>query len=336
MDRFDGMAVLLAVVDRGGFSAAGRALRMPVTTVSRRITDLEDHLGAKLFVRTTRQVSLTEAGVAYVTAARRILGDVEEAEKNAAGEYAEPKGELVITAPIFFGRRHVMPVVEEFLQLHPQITVRLVLLDRNIPLVEDHIDMAVRIGPLADSSMIATRIGQLRTVVCASPRFLEVHGVPSTPEMLRDLPCITFDAPFSSPRWRFHTQDHGLVEVPVRHAPFGQFGRSGARCRHSRYRRHEATALPGRGGRPSRPASADSRSLGKSRRHRSTSFTPGGADYLSRCGCSWTLRRRSCARSWMSYSLECQFHKHVTRYLGASLAPQCGCPLDQQVNSKMR
>ena len=215
MDRFDAMAVLLAVVDRGGFSAAGRALRMPVTTVSRRITDLEDHLGAKLFVRTTRQVSLTEAGVAYVTAARRILGDVEEAEKNAAGEYAEPKGELVITAPIFFGRRHVMPVVEEFLQLHPQITVRLVLLDRNVPLVEDHIDMAVRIGRLADSSMIATRIGQLRTVVCASPKFLETHGVPSTPEMLRDLPCIAFDAPFSSPRWPFHTQDKGLVEVPV-------------------------------------------------------------------------------------------------------------------------
>ena len=141
--------------------------------------------------------------------------DVEEAEKNAAGEYAEPKGELVITAPIFFGRRHVMPVVEEFLQLHPQIKVRLVLLDRNIPLVEDHIDMAVRIGPLADSSMIATRIGQLRTVVCASPKFLEARGVPSTPEMLRDLPCITFDAPFSFPRWRFHTPDHGVVEVPV-------------------------------------------------------------------------------------------------------------------------
>lgn len=215
MDRFDAMAVLLAVVDKGGFSAAGRALRMPVTTVSRRITDLEDHLGAKLFVRTTRKVSLTEAGVAYVAAARRILGDVEEAEKNAAGEYAEPKGELVITAPIFFGRRHVMPVVEEFLQLHPRITVRLVLLDRNIPLVEDHIDMAVRIGPLPDSSMIATRIGQLRTIVCASPKFLGVHGVPSTPEMLRNLPCITFNAPFSSPRWRFYTSDQGLLEVPV-------------------------------------------------------------------------------------------------------------------------
>ncbi len=215
MDRFDSMVVLLAAVDRGGFSAAGRALRMPVTTVARRITDLEDRLGAKLLVRTTRQVSLTEAGTAYVAAARRILGDLDEAEKNAAGEYAEPRGELVITAPIFFGRRHVMPIVEEFLQLHSRIGVRLLLLDRNIPLVEDHVDMAVRIGPLPDSSMIATRIGQLRTVVCASPRFLEVHGVPSTPEMLRDLPCITFDAPFSSPRWRFHASGQGVVEVPV-------------------------------------------------------------------------------------------------------------------------
>lgn len=215
MDRFDAMTVLLTVVDRGGFSAAGRALRMPVTTVSRRVTDLEDRLGAKLFVRTTRQVSLTEAGVAYVAAARRILVDLEEAEKNAAGEYAEPKGELVITAPIFFGRRHVMPVVEEFLERHPQITVRLVLLDRNIPLVEDHVDMAVRIGPLPDSSMIATRVGQLRTVVCASPGFLEVHGVPETPETLRTLPCITFDAPFSASRWRFQTRDDDPVEVPV-------------------------------------------------------------------------------------------------------------------------
>jgi DNA-binding transcriptional LysR family regulator len=215
MDRFDAMTVLLTVVDRGGFSAAGRALRMPVTTVSRRVTDLEDRLGAKLFVRTTRQVSLTEAGVAYVAAARRILADLEEAEKNAAGEYVEPRGELVITAPIFFGRRHVMPVVEEFLEHHPEITVRLVLLDRNVPLVEDHVDMAVRIGPLPDSSMIATRVGQLRTVVCASPRFLEAHGVPETPESLRTLPCITFDAPFSASRWRFQSKDHDQVEVPV-------------------------------------------------------------------------------------------------------------------------
>lgn len=215
MDRFDAMTVLLAVVDKGGFSAAGRALGMPVTTVSRRVTDLEDRLGAKLFVRTTRQVSLTEAGVAYAAAARRILGDLEEAEKNAAGEYAEPKGELVITAPIFFGRRHVMPVVEEFLERHPEITVRLVLLDRNIPLVEDHVDMAVRIGPLPDSSMIATRVGQLRTVVCASPAFLEAHGVPATPETLRTLPCIAFDAPFSASRWRFQAKDRDPVEVPV-------------------------------------------------------------------------------------------------------------------------
>jgi DNA-binding transcriptional LysR family regulator len=215
MDRFDAMAVLLSVVEKGGFSAAGRALRMPVTTVSRRVADLENRLGAKLFVRTTRQVSLTEAGVAYVAAARRILGDLEEAEKNAAGEYAEPKGELVITAPVFFGRRYVMPVVEEFLHHHPQITVRLVLLDRNVPLVEDHVDMAVRIGPLPDSSMIATRIGQLRTVVCASPRFLEAHSVPATPEMLRTVPCIAFDAPLSASKWRFQTTGRDSVEVTV-------------------------------------------------------------------------------------------------------------------------
>ena len=126
-----------------------------------------------------------------------------------------PKGELVITAPIFFGRRHVLPIIEEFLQFHPQITVRLVLLDRNVPLVEDHIDMAVRVGVLPDSSMIATRIGFLRTVVCASPKFLQIHGVPSAPEMLGSMPCITFDAPLPSPGWSFRTPDNGKIGVQV-------------------------------------------------------------------------------------------------------------------------
>lgn len=217
MDRLEAMALLVDVVERGGFSAAARLRGMPVTTLSRRISDLENRLGAKLLVRTTRQVSLTDSGLAYLSAAKRILGEVEEAEKNAAGEFLAPKGELIITAPIFFGKLHVMPVIQEFLTLHPQINVRLILLDRNVHLVESHVDMAVRIGPLPDSSMVATRIGELRLMVCASPQLLEIHGVPGRPEDLRNLPCVTFEGPLPSPVWNFRDPSSGAsIDIPVR------------------------------------------------------------------------------------------------------------------------
>lgn len=195
MDRFDAMAMLLAVVDRGSLSAAGRAIRVPVPTLSRKITELEARIGTRLLIRTTRKLTLTDAGVTYVAAARRILEELQEAEREAAGEFTAPKGELVVTAPILFGRLHVLPLVTAFLAQFPEINVRLLLSDRNVHLVEDHVDMAVRIGRLPDSTMIATRIGAMRTVLCASPALLAAHGEPREMDDLRRLPFIAFEGP---------------------------------------------------------------------------------------------------------------------------------------------
>jgi DNA-binding transcriptional LysR family regulator len=202
MDRLEAMLLLREAIDRGSLSAAGRALRIPVPTVSRKISDLEAQLGAKLLVRTTRSLTLTDVGVGYLAAARRILDEVDGAEREAAGEFAEPKGELVLSAPIQFGRLHVLPVVADFLDQFPKIGVRLLLADRNVHLVDDHVDMALRIGRLANSTMIATRIGTMRIVTAASPALLARHGSPAVPEDLRDLPAVAVDGPMPEANWR--------------------------------------------------------------------------------------------------------------------------------------
>ena len=142
MDRFNAMALLVKVTELGSMSAAARALNMPLTTVSRHIGELESALGVRLLARTTRKLTLTDAGVDYVAAARRILEEVENAERQATGEYQEPKGELVISAPTMFGRQHVLPVISEFIARYPLIRVRLLLSDRNADLVSDHVDLA--------------------------------------------------------------------------------------------------------------------------------------------------------------------------------------------------
>ncbi len=216
VDRLEAMTLLVRVVEKGGFTAAGRDLGMPLATVSRKVNELETHLGVKLLVRTTRKVALTETGAAYVASARRILEEIDETERKAAGEFHAPRGELVVTAPVFFGRRHILPVVTDFLAAYPEINVRLLLADRNLSLFDDHVDMAARIGPLPDSNMVATRIGSMRVVVCASPKLLAEHGVPESPEDLAALPCVNFD--FLSPAsiWTFRTQDaKGIADLPV-------------------------------------------------------------------------------------------------------------------------
>jgi DNA-binding transcriptional LysR family regulator len=197
MDRLETMTILLRVVDRGSFSAASRDLGVPLATVSRKVNELEAHLGTKLLVRTTRKVALTDVGSAYVASTRRILDEIDETERIAAGEFHVPRGELILTAPILFGRLHILPIVTEFLAAYPQINVRMLLTDRNLHLIEDHVDMAVRIGPLPDSTTIATRVGLMRTVVCASPKLLAEQGVPKSPEDLAGLPCVNFE--FLSP-----------------------------------------------------------------------------------------------------------------------------------------
>jgi DNA-binding transcriptional LysR family regulator len=217
MDRFEAMSLLVAVTDTGSFSAASRSLKVPLATLSRKVSDLEALLGARLLTRTTRKLTLTDAGLAYVAAARRILEQVEEAEREVAGEFTAPKGDLVITAPVLFGRLHVLPLVSEFLASFPEIDVRLLLADPNLHLVEDHVDMAVRIGALPDSSMVATRIGVMRTVTCASPAVIATHGLPIDPSDLTAMPCVAFDMPAASPRWRYRAAgSSAALEISVR------------------------------------------------------------------------------------------------------------------------
>lgn len=203
MDRLETMTILLRVVDRGSFSAASRDLGVPLATVSRKVNELEAHLGTKLLVRTTRKVALTDVGSAYVASTRRILDEIDETERIAAGEFHVPRGELILTAPILFGRLHILPIVTEFLAAYPQINVRMLLTDRNLHLIEDHVDMAVRIGPLPDSTMIATRVGLMRTVVCASPKLLAGQGVPKSPEDLAGLPCVNFELLSPASAWPY-------------------------------------------------------------------------------------------------------------------------------------
>jgi len=219
MDRLEAMSLLIDVVDSGSFSAAARKLRVPVTTIARKISALEAQLGAALLIRTTRKLSLTDAGTSYLAAARRIIDQVDEAERAVAGEFTIPKGELVITAPVQFGQLHVLPVVVDFLAAFPDITIRLLLVDRNMHLAEDQVDMAVRIGRLADSTMIATTVGTMRTVVCASPNLLGSHGKPQAPDDLLKFPCITFDGPGPMTGWHFAEPGTGkplLVPVEAR------------------------------------------------------------------------------------------------------------------------
>ena len=218
MDRLEAMSLLVAVAEAGSLSAAGRKLGVPLPTVSRKISDLESHLNTRLLTRSTRKLALTDSGAAYVAAARRILDDVSEAERAASGEHAAPRGDLVITAPVVFGRLHVLPVIAEFLTQWPEINVRLVLADRNLHLIDDHIDIAVRIGALADSALVATQIGAVRSVVCGSPAYFAAHGVPERPEDLAAVTAVTFDPLSSSQQaWIFcDSKSKRELRAPVR------------------------------------------------------------------------------------------------------------------------
>jgi DNA-binding transcriptional LysR family regulator len=215
MDRFDAMATLVAAVDGGSLSAASRARGMPLATVSRKVSELEAHLGAQLIVRTSRKLVLTEAGRTYVAASRRILEEIDDAERAAGGEYRAPRGHLTVTAPVLFGRLHVEPVLLDFLHAYPDIDARLVLADPIVNLVDDHVDVAVRIGRLADSGMVATHLGEVLRVTCASPAYLLAHGTPDTPHALAGHACILFEGHYSTGRWRFGRGEQALT-VTVR------------------------------------------------------------------------------------------------------------------------
>lgn len=203
MDRLEVMAMLLEVVRHGSFSAAARSMHVSLPKLSRRIAELETHLGARLLTRTTRKIALTDSGRAYVAAARTILDQVRDAEREAAGEFVGPIGELVVTAPTMFGRLHVLPVVADFLDRHPSIRVRLELGNANVGLVNDGVDAAIRIGELPDSAMTMTRLGAIRMVLCASPRLLDERGQPASFDDIARFPQVSVSAPASLSPWRF-------------------------------------------------------------------------------------------------------------------------------------
>ena len=214
MDRLDSMAILVAAVEAGSLSAAARRLRTPLATVSRKVSELEAHLKTRLLIRANRRVTLTAAGESYVAACRRILEEVDEAERTAAGEFSAPRGELAVAAPIVFGRLHVLPITLAFLRTFPEIDIRLALADRMVNLMEEHIDAAVRIGALPDSSLVALRLGAVRRVVCASPAYLAAHGTPATPADLAVHACVAFEG-LAAATWRFRAAKAELA-VPIR------------------------------------------------------------------------------------------------------------------------
>jgi len=203
MNRFESMSILVAAVEAGSLSGAARRLGTPLATVSRKVSDLEAHLRTRLLIRSSRRLTLTDSGRDYVAACRRILEQVSEAERAAAGEYSVPRGDLTLSAPIVFGRLHLLPIVTGFLEAYPEIDVRLVLADRAVNLIEEHVDGALRIGALADSSMSALKVGEIRRVICGSPAYLKAHGRPRSPADLGGHPCITFEGLQSPTAWLF-------------------------------------------------------------------------------------------------------------------------------------
>jgi DNA-binding transcriptional LysR family regulator len=211
MDRLESMTTFVAAVEAGSLSAAARRLRKPLPTVSRKVAELEQHLGTRLLTRSSRNLSLTDAGRTYLMACKQVLEDLAEAERAATGEYSAPRGDLVMTAPVVFGRLHALPVVSEFLGRYPDIDVRLILVDRMTSLREERIDVALRIGDLPDSSLVASRVGTIRLSACASPAYLRQRGTPRRPQDLSKHACVSFEG-VSSPRaWPFRVGKRDLA-----------------------------------------------------------------------------------------------------------------------------
>jgi DNA-binding transcriptional LysR family regulator len=215
MDRFEAMSIVLAVAEAGSLSAAARRLNTPVATASRKITELEAHLRARLFDRSARKLMLTDAGLSFVAASKRILADLSEAERTASGEFTDPTGELIVTASVGLGRIHLVPILAEFLRSYPDINVRLILGDRILSLPEDHIDVALRVGVLPDSRLIALRLGATHRVVCASPSYLASRGTPRTPDDLAGHDSIIYEGFQAPDLWTF-MRDKTEIAIPVR------------------------------------------------------------------------------------------------------------------------
>lgn len=216
MDRFESLAAFVAVADQRGFAAAARALGISPPGITRAVAALERHLGVTLFHRSTRAVSLTDEGAAFLDRARRILADLREAEQIAMGGRSAPRGQLYVTAPVLFGRLHVLPVINALLAKHDGLSARMMLVDRNVRIVEEGIDVAVRIGSLPDSALRVVAIGSVQQTLVASPAYLAAHGVPVDPADLASHRCIIGSGVRVGNIWPFGTKSETLVEVTPR------------------------------------------------------------------------------------------------------------------------
>jgi DNA-binding transcriptional LysR family regulator len=203
MDRLDAMRIFVTALDEGSLAAAGRRLRRSPAAVTRALAGLESHVGVKLLHRTTRAIKLTEAGERYLETSRRVLAELDQADREAAGERSVPRGLLTLTAPLAAGARILRPVLDDFLRSAPEVQARLILLDRSVNLVDEGIDVALRIAHLPDSSLVAIRVGAVRRVVCASPRYLKGKGAIAAPADLAGLNAVALSDTTQAQSWNF-------------------------------------------------------------------------------------------------------------------------------------
>jgi DNA-binding transcriptional LysR family regulator len=216
MDRWQAMKVFVKVAETGSFAEASRQLHMSPPAVTRMISTLEDQIGVRLLMRTTRSVKMTEAGDRYFQDCRRILADVAHAEASAAGSHINPTGTLIVTASAMFGPMHVMPILLEYLERYPTVTARSLFVDRVVNIVEDGIDVAIRIGRLPMSGLSAVRVGCVRRVICGAPSYFEKHGVPQVPADLTHHWIIAPTAAWFSLEWYFGPERKNGITIRPR------------------------------------------------------------------------------------------------------------------------
>ncbi|WP_202369275.1 LysR family transcriptional regulator [Pseudomonas sp. MWU318] len=214
MDRFQEMQIFATVAQEQGFSAAARRLGLSAASVTRAVAALEQRIGTQLLIRTTRTVHLSEAGQRYLEDCRRILAEVQEAEDSAAGSHAQPRGQLTVTAPVLFGELFVTPLMTSYLTQYPDVSINALLVDRVVSMVEEGIDVAVRIGELPDSNQHAIRVGEVRRVICGSPDYLARHGRPAHPQALAGAPVVATSAIGQLRSWPFVDQGEALSVRP--------------------------------------------------------------------------------------------------------------------------
>lgn len=214
MDKLRAISTFVAIVDNGSLTAAANSLDTSLPSVVRTLAWLERELGVSLLTRTTRRIHLTDEGAQYLERGRAILSAVRDADAALGSRQAEPRGRLSVTASVLFGRRYVAPVVTAYMLRHPEVTADLLFIDRVVNLVEEGLDVAIRIGNLSDSSLIAVQVGQVRRVVCASPKYLKRHGMPRLPSDLRAHRCVRFAGLAPRSEWSFRVGGR-TVTVPI-------------------------------------------------------------------------------------------------------------------------